>query len=101
MSGENTSSGDSGVSETHKPPERISRKQIRRKITFTGIRKNGEHALAPAKILRHRAGRMKYRAGRYPTENAFKLCECTCRGARFLIVDSENTIDHVSVEDLG
>src|SRR5438874_9830107 len=101
MSGENTSSRDSGVSETHKPPERISRKQIRRKIALTGIGKNGEHALAPSKILRHAAGCMKNRAGRHSAENSFKLCEIACCGARFLIVGSENTIDHVSIKNLG
>src|SRR6188768_4228771 len=95
------SSRDSGVSAAHKPPGRISRKQLRGKIALTGVRKNGERAFSPSKILRHGAGSMKYRAGRHSAENSFELCKAACRGTCFLIMNGENLIDHVSIEDLG
>src|SRR6185369_12696782 len=98
MSWENNSSSESAISEAHKPPERISRKQLRGKIALARVWKNSERALATAEFLRHGTGCVKYRAGRHSAENTFKFCEAACYGTCFLIMDSENPIDHAFVE---
>src|SRR5262245_1163961 len=100
MSAEKTSAKVSGVRVTHRLPERISRKQLRREIALAGIREDGEHALASPQFLSGNAGGVKYRARRHAAENTFQLCQAACSGARLFIADRHQSIDDVAIQNL-